>query len=66
VGRACIALGAGRGCAEDTIDPAVGFDRIVKVGSPVETGDLVARVHARDEAGAGEAGKRFLGGFACE
>lgn len=66
VGRACIALGAGRSRADDAIDPAVGFDRIVKVGAAVQTGDLVARVHARDEAGAIEAEKRFLGGFACE
>lgn len=66
VGRACIALGAGRSRADDAIDPAVGFDRIVKVGAAVQTGDLAARVHARDEAGAIEAEKRFLGGFACE
>ena len=66
VGRACIALGAGRSRADDAIDPAVGFDRIVKVGAAVQTGDLAARVHARDDAGAIEAEKRFLGGFACE
>lgn len=66
VGRACIALGAGRGRAEDTINPAVGFDRIVKIGERVERGQVIARIHSGDEAGAERAEKQFLEGFLCE
>jgi pyrimidine-nucleoside phosphorylase len=66
VGRACIALGAGRSRSDDTVDPAVGFDEIVKVGTTVRAGNLIARVHAAGEDDASEAEKRFLGGFACE
>ena len=49
VGRASIALGAGRGRVEDTIDPAVGFDQLAKVGSEVNPGTILGRVHARTE-----------------
>jgi pyrimidine-nucleoside phosphorylase len=66
IGRACIALGAGRGRAEDTINPAVGYDRLVKVGERVERGQVIARVHAADEAGAERAEEQFRGGFLCE
>ena len=66
VGRASLALGAGRSRAEDAINPAVGFDRLVKVGEEVVSGDVIARVHAMNEAGAREAELRFLGGFLCE
>jgi pyrimidine-nucleoside phosphorylase len=63
VGRAANALGAGRNRAEDAVNPAVGFDRIVKVGEPVAAGDVIARVHAHCAADAGEAEMRFLSGF---
>ncbi|MBU6179691.1 MAG: thymidine phosphorylase [Verrucomicrobia bacterium] len=63
VGRAANALGAGRNRAEDAVNPAVGFDRIVKVGEPVAAGDIIARVHAHRAADAGEAEMRFLSGF---
>jgi pyrimidine-nucleoside phosphorylase len=66
VGRAANALGAGRDRAEDAVNPAVGFDRIVKVGEQVATGEIIARVHAHRPADAGEAEKRFLSGFWCE
>lgn len=66
VGRAANALGAGRDRAEDAVNPAVGFDRIVKVGEQVATGEVIARVHAHRPADAGEAEKRFLSGFWCE
>lgn len=66
VGRASLALGAGRSRSDDGIDPAVGFDRIVKVGAEVQEGDVVARVHARDAAAAEQAELAFLSGFRCE
>ncbi len=62
VGRASLALGAGRGKSDDVIDPAVGFDQIVKCGTTVGKGDVIARVHAQSESQAAEAEKRFLEG----
>lgn len=49
VGRACVALGAGRARATDQIDHAVGCSDIAKIGSSIEAGELLMRVHARDE-----------------
>ena len=50
VGRACIALGAGRSRASDAVDFAVGCSDIVKVGTHVQRGESLLRVHARDRA----------------
>ncbi|MDA7920659.1 thymidine phosphorylase [Verrucomicrobiales bacterium] len=63
VGRASLALGAGRGNADDIIDPAVGFDQIVKCGTKVAEGDVIARVHAKSEAQATGAERHFLKGI---
>lgn len=66
VGRAANALGAGRERAEDAVNPAVGFDRIAKVGDQVAAGGVIARVHAHRPADADAAEKSFLSGFLCE
>ncbi len=50
IGRACVALGAGRAKASDPIDFAVGVSAIRKVGEPVGRGEPLLRVHARSEA----------------
>jgi pyrimidine-nucleoside phosphorylase len=50
VGRACMALGAGRNSVEDRIDPAVGIMVLVKPGETVKEGDAVFEVHFRDRA----------------
>ena len=47
VGRAAVQLGAGRARAEDTVDPAVGFEIVAPSGTFVATGDPVIVVHAR-------------------
>lgn len=60
IGRASLALGAGRRIASDTVDPAVGFDRLAKTGTTVSAGDLLARVHARSENDASHACDRIL------
>jgi len=65
VGRASLALGAGRGKADDEIDFSVGFDQIAKVGDEVKTGDCVARIHASSEADADIAVETFWKGFRC-
>ena len=52
VGIASVHLGAGRAVKDDTIDHAVGIVCHAKRGDRVATGDRLATVHARDEAGA--------------
>lgn len=47
VGKTLLDLGAGRTKATDPVDPAVGCDRILKVGAEVSFGDVLLRVHAR-------------------
>jgi pyrimidine-nucleoside phosphorylase len=51
IGRAILELGGGRARIEDRIDPAVGFVITVKPGDAVRSGDPIASVFARDEAG---------------
>jgi pyrimidine-nucleoside phosphorylase len=50
LGRATVALGAGRATKADTIDHAVGIVLARKVGDTVEAGDPLLTVHARDAA----------------
>jgi pyrimidine-nucleoside phosphorylase len=54
LGRACVALGGGRARASDSIDFAVGFDRIRKVGATVAAGEPLLRIHARNETSLAE------------
>ena len=44
----------------DRIDPSVGFSDIVPLGAGVAKGDLLARLHAPDEAAADVAERAFL------
>ncbi len=55
VGRTLVALGAGRAKASDTIDPAVGVDRMLKTGTAVRAGEPLLRVHARTPEAAQQA-----------
>jgi pyrimidine-nucleoside phosphorylase len=48
VGRASVALGAGRDRVEDPIDPAVGIMVVAKPGDAVRAGDPVLEMHYRD------------------
>jgi pyrimidine-nucleoside phosphorylase len=48
LGRACVALGAGRASKADRIDPAVGLVLQHKVGDAVTAGDPLLVIHARD------------------
>ena len=48
VGRASVALGAGRDRVEDPVDPAVGIMVIAKPGDAVRAGDPVLELHYRD------------------
>jgi pyrimidine-nucleoside phosphorylase len=52
IGNAALRLGAGRLTKTDSIDHAVGIVCRRKRGDTVEAGDVLAEVHARDEASA--------------
>ncbi|MEP2775962.1 MAG: thymidine phosphorylase [Luteolibacter sp.] len=52
IGQASLELGAGRSRAEDAVDFAVGFDRLVKSGEKLNAGDTLVRIHARSEEAA--------------
>jgi pyrimidine-nucleoside phosphorylase len=51
IGLASVLLGAGRMVAADTIDFAVGFSGVRKVGDIVAKGDPLLTIHARDAKG---------------
>lgn len=55
VALAALCLGVGRTRAEDPVDHAVGFTRLVKTGTRVAVGDVLALIHANDEAKAAQA-----------
>jgi pyrimidine-nucleoside phosphorylase len=59
IGRGVIALGGGRTRVEDRVDPAVGFVITARPGNYVAAGQVLATIHARDEAGL-EAGRAAL------
>jgi pyrimidine-nucleoside phosphorylase len=47
IGRAAVAMGAGRARAEDVVDPAVGISVLAKPGDRVERGQPLAALHVR-------------------
>ncbi len=55
VGRAVVALGGGRERKDDVIDPAVGIEVHVEVGSRVESGEPLLTIHASSEGAAAQA-----------
>jgi pyrimidine-nucleoside phosphorylase len=55
VGRAAVALGAGRDRLDAVIDPAVGFMVIAPVGTRVKMGDPILEIHHRGGRGLAEA-----------
>ena len=50
VGRASVALGAGRDRVEDPVDPAVGLIVRARQGDAVTAGDPILELHYRDRA----------------
>jgi thymidine phosphorylase len=50
VGRAAVALGAGRDRADAGVDPAAGIDILAPVGTTVRRGDPVFRLACSDAA----------------
>jgi pyrimidine-nucleoside phosphorylase len=62
-GIAALHLGAGRRTKEDTIDHSVGVLCRRKRGDEVAAGDVLAEVHARDDASAAEAVRAILAAY---
>ncbi|UDF31194.1 UNVERIFIED_ORG: thymidine phosphorylase [Roseateles sp. XES5] len=59
IGLAVIELGGGRSRPDDAIDHRVGFDRLLPLGTKVEKGSEIGRVHAAGEADAARAVERL-------
>jgi thymidine phosphorylase len=55
IGHAVVALGGGRLRASDTIDPRVGLSHCLPIGTAVQSGEPLLRVHAASDAAADEA-----------
>jgi thymidine phosphorylase len=60
IGLQVIALGGGRRVASDAVDARVGFSQVAQRGQRVEAGDVLAWVHASNEAAADAAQGNFL------
>ncbi len=52
IGEAIVTLGGGRTKTEQRIDPRVGFSDVAALGTRLDTGEPLARVHAADDAAA--------------
>ena len=63
IGMAALRLGAGRQTKDDTIDHAVGIRCLKKRGDAVAAGDVLAEVHARDDASAKRAEAEVLAAY---
>ncbi|WP_448568860.1 thymidine phosphorylase [Thalassotalea ganghwensis] len=49
IGMAIVAMKGGRSANGQLIDHSVGYDRILPVGTRINRGDVICRLHARDE-----------------
>jgi pyrimidine-nucleoside phosphorylase len=63
IGKAAVNLGAGRAQKGDQIDHAVGFLIHKKVGHPVEKGEPLFSIHARDRAQVEQVRQDILNAF---
>jgi pyrimidine-nucleoside phosphorylase len=63
IGIAALHLGAGRRTKEDEIDHAVGIVCLKKRGDTVAEGELLAEIHARDNASAEQAEAEVLAAY---
>jgi thymidine phosphorylase len=63
IGHTVIELGGGRKQQDDILDLSVGLDQIVELGLPVSSGDLLCRIHAKDEDSANSVSKNLQSAF---
>jgi thymidine phosphorylase len=59
VGMSVVGLGGGRTAPTQQVDHTVGFDRILPLGVQVNRGEVIARVHAKNEDSANRAIEQF-------
>tara|TARA_R110000744_G_scaffold262275_3_gene376839 strand:- start:1597 stop:2913 length:1317 start_codon:yes stop_codon:yes gene_type:complete len=59
IGLAVVGLKGGRTANGQQIDHSVGFDRVLPIGTLVNRGDVLARVHAEDENSANLASQQY-------
>jgi pyrimidine-nucleoside phosphorylase len=60
IGETVLLLGAGRARTDDTINPAVGIDDLVKTGRTITAGSPLCRIHAASAADADRAAATLL------
>jgi thymidine phosphorylase len=63
LGLAVVELGGGRRRSDDRVDPAVGLDRVARIGDEVGAGAPLAVVHARDAGSADRAANAVRNAF---
>lgn len=63
IGEISVALGAGRTKKEDTIDPIVGIVLKKKIGDKVESGEVLAYIHASNEEKGNQAVQKVLNSY---
>lgn len=66
IGRACVALGAGRKTTSDRIDFSVGVSSIRKVGETISKGEPLLKIHAGTEEAADEARRTISAGVGIQ
>lgn len=59
IGLSVVGLGGGRTAPKQIVDHSVGFDRILPLGVQVNSGEVIARVHAKDEDSAQLAAQQY-------
>ncbi|MDX3929938.1 MAG: thymidine phosphorylase [Shinella sp.] len=64
IGMAVIELGGGRMRSDDSIDHRVGFEGLLPLGTRVDKGEEIARVHAASKEAAGRAAARLRDAYA--
>lgn len=60
IGMSVVELGGGRTANGQAVDHSVGFDHILPVGTKVEAGQVIARVHAKTAEAAALASQQYL------
>ena len=60
IGFSVVGLGGGRISNDQKIDHSVGFDRILPIGTRVNRGDILARVHASSADSANHASNQYI------
>jgi thymidine phosphorylase len=63
VGFAVVTLGGGRIAPDHSVDHSVGFDRLLPLGTAVQKGEPIARVHASKAAAAEAAASTLSAAF---